>query len=71
LIKLYGKRRHRVIIFQLPGGSYPERIAALKKSQKIMIHRVDSPRKRPAGPSPFGSDEDLPNLPMTSSYRIV
>jgi len=38
-------RGHRVIIFQLPGGSYPERIAALKKSQKIMIHRVDSPER--------------------------
>jgi len=36
-------RGHKVIIFQLPGGQYPERIAALKRSPKFTIQKVDSP----------------------------
>jgi len=36
-------RGHKVIIFQLPGGTYPERIAALKRSPKFTIHKVDFP----------------------------
>ncbi|MBO3803882.1 MAG: hypothetical protein JTT11_08470 [Candidatus Brockarchaeota archaeon] len=38
-------RGHRVIIFELPGGSYPERVAALKKSQRLSIHRVEAPER--------------------------
>jgi hypothetical protein len=38
-------RGHKVIIFQLPGGAYPERMAALRRSPKFTIHKVDSPER--------------------------
>lgn len=38
-------RGHKVMIFQLPGGTYPERIAALRRSPKFIIHKIESPER--------------------------
>ncbi|MGQ9515292.1 MAG: hypothetical protein ACUVTL_09660 [Thermoproteota archaeon] len=45
LLERIVERGHRAIIFELPGGKYPERVAALKKSQGLKIYKVDSPER--------------------------
>lgn len=51
---------HKIVIFLLPGGEYPDKIAALKKKSRFRIYEVDKP-------------EDLQNLVLleaAQTYRF-
>jgi len=43
LIEQIADRGHKVFIFQLPGGEYPDKIGFMKRSPYLEIHKVDNP----------------------------
>ncbi len=43
LLERIADRGHKVFIFQLPGGKYPDRIELIKRSPYLKIYKVDNP----------------------------
>ena len=48
---------HRIIIFKLPGGKYPSRIAMIKRSPYISVYDIDDP------------EVDLQNIVLTEGMK--
>jgi len=43
LLERIGDRGHKVFIFQLPGGEYPDRIEHIKRSPYLKVYKVENP----------------------------
>ena len=57
LLERISDRGHKVFIFQLPGGEYPDRIELIKRSSQLRIFKVDDP------------ETDLQNLMLAETMK--
>lgn len=57
LLERVADRGHKVYVFQLPGGEYPNRIQRMKRSSYLKIYKVDNP------------EADLQNLVLSETMK--
>jgi len=58
LLEEIAKNGHKVVVFLLPGGKYPDRIKLMKKSPHLKIYNISKPEK------------DLQNLALLESIKV-